>query len=69
MRKAVEKKPTDRTEALSALTADLRQPNSLLGYDRPRPLIERNPSALWRGIAIGLALVNLLLVILLVRQR
>ncbi len=69
LRKAVEKKPANRTDALSALTADLRQPNSLLGYDRPRPLIERNPAGVWRAIALGLAAVNLLLVILLARQR
>lgn len=69
LRKAVEKRPANRTEALSALTADLRQPNTLLGYDRPRPLIERSPVAVWRALALALALLNLLLVILLVRQR
>ena len=69
LRKAVEKRPANRTEALSALTADLRQPNTLLGYDRPRPLIERSPVAVWRALALALALLNLLLAILLVRQR
>ncbi len=69
LRKAVEKKPANRTETLSALTADLRNPNPLLGYDRPRPLIERNPVAVWRALALALAFLNLLLVIMLVRQR
>ena len=67
LRKAVAKQPAQRTEALSALTADLSVPNPALGYDRPRPLIERNPVAFWRAIALTLAAVNIVLLFLLRR--
>jgi serine/threonine protein kinase len=40
---AVAKRPSERTEALSAFTENLRRPNSALGYERPRPLLQRNP--------------------------
>ena len=61
LRRAVAKKPAERTEALSALTADLSQPNPALGYDRPRPLIERNPAGFWRAVALVLAAINIVL--------
>jgi eukaryotic-like serine/threonine-protein kinase len=65
--KAVHKRPTDRTDALSALVEDLRRPNPALGFDRPRPLIERNPVALWRTLALVLFAANIVLVFLLTR--
>ncbi len=65
--KAVAKQPTERTEALSALVEDLRRPNIALGYDRPRPLIERNPVAFWRAIAIAALTLDIVLVFLLAR--
>ncbi len=61
LEKAVAKKPSDRTEALSALVEDLRRPNSDLGYDRPRPLIQRNPLAFWQGLALAEFVVILIL--------
>ena len=59
--KATHWKPTERTEALSALTMDLQRPNPNYS-NRPRPLLERNPTAFWRGLALVLALINLLLI-------
>ena len=67
LRKASEKKPANRTEALSALTSDLRTPNSALGYDRPRPLLERDPVGFWRTIALVLAAINIVLLFMLHR--
>jgi eukaryotic-like serine/threonine-protein kinase len=60
--KAVHKSPAQRTEALSELVEDLRRPNSAYVTDRPRPLLERNPAAFWRVVAIALLIVNLILV-------
>lgn len=65
--KAVHKRPAERTDALSALVADLHRPNSALGFDRRRPLIERNPAAVWRGLALVSLLANLALVFMLSR--
>ena len=53
LEKSVAKQPANRTDAMSALVEDLRRPNAALGYDRPRPLIERNPLAVWQGLAIA----------------
>jgi serine/threonine protein phosphatase PrpC len=58
--KATHFRPTERTEALSALVMDLQRPNPNYSTG-PRPLMERDPIAFWRAVAIILALVNLLL--------
>jgi eukaryotic-like serine/threonine-protein kinase len=65
--KAVHKQPAQRTDALSALVEDLRRPNANLGYDRPRPLLERNPVAVWRTLALAMFAINVVLVFLLAR--
>jgi serine/threonine protein phosphatase PrpC len=59
--KAVHWRPSDRTEALSALVMDMRRPN-LNNSDRPRPILERNPVGFWRAIAVVLAIINVLLI-------
>ena len=64
---ATRKRPAERTEALSALVEDLRRPNTSLDYARPRPLIERNPVAFWRTVALVLLLTNIVLAFLLTR--
>ncbi|HLQ90319.1 MAG TPA: bifunctional protein-serine/threonine kinase/phosphatase [Xanthobacteraceae bacterium] len=64
---ATRRRQAERTEALSALIADLRRPNTSLGYDRPRPLIERNPVGFWRAVALVLLLTNIVLAFLLSR--
>lgn len=67
LEKAVQKRPAERTEALSALIEDLRRPNPALGYDRPRPLLERNPVGFWRTLALLLLLANIVLTFLSLR--
>jgi serine/threonine protein phosphatase PrpC len=59
---AVAKRPSERTEALSAFTENLRRPNPALGYERPRPLLERNPIAFWRFVALAEALAIIVLI-------
>jgi eukaryotic-like serine/threonine-protein kinase len=66
---AVDKRPANRTEALSELTENLRRPNPGLGYDRPRPLLERNPLAVWRALAIAALVINVIVLVLLVHRR
>jgi eukaryotic-like serine/threonine-protein kinase len=65
--KAVQKRPSERTDVLSALVEDLRRPNAALGYDRPRPLMERNPVAVWRTLALAMVALNIVLLALLAR--
>jgi len=67
LEKAVHREPSKRTEALSALLEDLRRPNPSYALGRPRPLLERNPAAFWRGAALVLAASNLVLIYLLTR--
>ena len=67
LQKAVHKQPAERTDALSALTEDLRQANPSLGYDRPRPLLQRDPAAFWRLLALASVLLNVALVLYLMR--
>jgi hypothetical protein len=61
LRKAVHLDPKQRYEALSEFLHDLRHPNPARVRADYRPLIERNPIAFWRGLAILLLLINLLL--------
>lgn len=65
--KAVAKKPSERTEALSALVEDLKRPNPSLGYDRSRPLLERDPLLFWRGLSLLLLFIVATLLTLLAR--
>ncbi len=67
LEKAVHKRPVERTDVLSALVEDLRRPNAALGYDRPRPLLQRNPVGFWRTVALILLFANIVLVFLLSR--
>ncbi len=54
---AVRVDPEKRTEALSALTTDLRKPNTALVNSQLRPLIESNPLLFWKLIALLLFVV------------
>jgi eukaryotic-like serine/threonine-protein kinase len=58
---AVHLDPEKRTEALSALTADLRKPNSALIPSQTRPLIEKNPVLFWKLVSLLLLVVCLIL--------
>lgn len=66
--KSVAKKPSDRTEALSALVEDLKRPNPSLAYEVSKPLLERDPLLFWRVLSALLALTVLALLYLLSRS-
>ena len=60
LEKALQLNPALRYEHMSELMADLAKPNPNL--IRPeQPLLERNPIAFWRGLAIGLLVLNMML--------
>jgi len=65
LQRAVHPDPQKRYEALSELVHDLSHPNPILIPSDAAPLLERNPLAFWRGLAILLLATNLLLVLLL----
>jgi serine/threonine protein phosphatase PrpC len=67
LEKAVARRASERTDALSALVENLRRPNPALGYERPKPLIERHPVAFWRTLALAALALNLVLAFLLLR--
>lgn len=67
LEKAVRCDPRDRYEALSEFIQDLSHPNPHFMQSRRLPLLDRNPLAFWRGLAIALLVLNILLSILLVR--
>jgi eukaryotic-like serine/threonine-protein kinase len=67
LEQAVHKSPGQRTDALSALVENLRQPNPSLTQDRPVPLLQRNPVGFWKLLALTLLAVNMLLITLLLR--
>lgn len=53
LEKATQLSPEKRYELLSEFVADLTKPNSsLVGDGQSRPLLERNPVAFWRGVAL-----------------
>ena len=60
---AVTLDPDKRTDALSALTTDLRKPNSALLPLRGRPLLEQNPLLFWKLISLFLLILVVVLVI------
>ncbi len=64
---AVAKKPSERTEVLSAFIENMKQPNSALGYERPLALAERNPLTFWKILSVALLLSNIALLVLLSR--
>ncbi len=69
LRKAVHPNPLKRYEALSEFVHELRHPNrEFLARSRP-PLVERNPVAFWKAVALGLLIVVVLLLHALVNAR
>ena len=64
LEKAVQLNPASRYERMSELVSDLSKPNSTL-LKKEQPLLERNPIAFWRGFAIGLLILNFILIYLL----
>jgi serine/threonine protein phosphatase PrpC len=65
LRKAAHLEPKQRYSELSEFIHDLRHPNPAFANSAPRPLLERNPVAFWRGLAILLLFINLVLFYLL----
>jgi eukaryotic-like serine/threonine-protein kinase len=63
LEKATHPNPLRRYETLSELVTDLTRPNTaLVNEGRRRPLLERNPLAFWKGLALIELAVILLLV-------
>ncbi len=62
LEKAVHQSPVERYDALSAFIEDINRPNTAFEPRQARPLLERNPVAFWRGFAIVLMLLNLVLI-------
>jgi eukaryotic-like serine/threonine-protein kinase len=54
LERAVHLDPEKRTDALSALTSDLRKPNRALTPTQTRPLIEKNPVLFWKLVSLVL---------------
>ena len=66
--KALAKKPSERTEALSAFFEDISRPNRSLGYERSKPLIARNPLIFWQSLCAALTLFVAILLYLIARH-
>ena len=65
LRKALQPNPAHRYNALSEFIQDLTVPNSQLEAKvRHQPLLEKNPTRVWQGIAAILLLLNLVQLIL-----
>jgi len=65
--KAVERDPAKRYEVLSAFLADLTRPNPEFETTEFRPVLESDPVQFWRWVAIGSAIINLILLVSLLR--
>ncbi|OOZ39593.1 protein kinase [Solemya pervernicosa gill symbiont] len=68
LERAVRLDATRRYDILSEFEHDLSHPNPAYIKEAQQPLIERNPLGFWRGLAIALLLINMLLVALLVTE-
>jgi eukaryotic-like serine/threonine-protein kinase len=62
LRKAVRRDPEARHEVISEFIFELSNPNPAYVSNVPRPLLERNPVAFWRGLALILLAVSLVLI-------
>ncbi|MEC9314646.1 MAG: protein kinase, partial [Pseudomonadota bacterium] len=67
IRKAVQLSPESRYEALSEFESDLVKPNPDYLREEQLPLMQRNPVAFWRGLALLLFITNLVLIYFLSR--
>lgn len=68
IRKAVEIKPEKRYDKLSELESDLRKPNPDYLKEEQLPLLERNPLGFWKGLALLLFLLNVVLLFLMMKN-
>ncbi len=67
LRQALQPQPARRQEALSAFVQDLHQPGPQHLHSRAVPLVARDPLRFWRGLAVLLGMLVLLLAGLLAR--
>lgn len=65
LRKAVHPNPNKRYETMSEFLYDLSHPNPAFSEKHQRPLVERNPLGVWKGLSALLAVGNLVLLYLL----
>ena len=61
VKKAMHPEPSHRYGHLSEFIYDLSHPNPKLMDPTPRPLLERNPVAFWKGVSVFLFLINLVI--------
>lgn len=61
--KAVAQDPKQRYERMSEFIFDLRHPNLSLIHTEHKPLMERNPVAVWQGISLVLFLIVVVLLL------
>ena len=69
LRQALHPRPAKRQEALSAFVHELRAPGAQHLRAQRSPLLERNPVLFWRTLALGLALVVVVLFAALVKAH
>lgn len=62
LKKSVDPDPYGRYDELSEFIFDIRHPNNNLQAS-PKPLIERNPLLFWKGLAVLLSIVILILIV------
>jgi serine/threonine protein kinase len=68
LKKATHPDPHQRYEILSGFLYDLSHPNTTLVIDEFKPLLEKNPLAFWKGLALLLAAGNIILLYLLITE-
>jgi serine/threonine protein phosphatase PrpC/tRNA A-37 threonylcarbamoyl transferase component Bud32 len=68
LRKALQPDPARRHDAMSEFVQDLLVPNPQWQVSRSAPLLERNPVAFWRGLALLLMAAQVVTLILLLRR-
>jgi len=61
LRKALQVRPAARYDRLSEFVTDLQRPNPEMTHTGARPLLERNPVAFWRGVALLMFAINIAL--------
>lgn len=61
LRKALQVRPAARYDRLSEFVTDLQRPNPEMTRTGARPLLERNPVAFWRGVALLMFAINIAL--------
>jgi hypothetical protein len=69
LRKALHPQASRRQEALSEFVHDLRSPGPEFLNDRPQPLLERDPVAFWRALALLLLAATVVLAALLLSRH